>query len=128
MSRLGQKFQKRVQTIGNKIQSKSRTLGTKANEALKYADVGLRKTSNVLKNVVAPGAGLIGSAVGQPEIGAIGYGAGMLASSQIQNLRKQIEPARKVADRLEKLNLRSEARDIAQNIANNLSNEETAFI
>jgi hypothetical protein len=128
MSRLGQKFQKRVQTLGNKIQTKSRVLGQKSNEALRMADVGLRKTSNTLKNVIAPGAGLIGSAVGQPEIGAIGYGAGMLASSQIQNLRKQIEPARKVADRLEKLNLRKEGQQLAQNIADNLANEETAFL
>ncbi len=52
MSRLGQKFQKRVQTLGNKIQTKSRVLGQKSNEALRMADVGLRKTSNTLKNVI----------------------------------------------------------------------------
>jgi uncharacterized protein HemX len=88
----------------------------------------LRKTGNTLQNVVAPTAGLIGSAVGQPELGAIGYGASMLANSQIQNLRKQIEPAKQVANRLEKLNLRKEGQQLAQNIANNLANEEQSFI
>lgn len=126
-TRLGQKFSKRAHVLGRKIESKSRVLGQKANEALRMADVGLRKTSNTLKNVVAPSAGLIGSAIGQPEAGAVGYGLSMGVSKGIDTLRNEIKPAKQIADRLEKLNLRTEARDLAANIANKL-NEQPNFV
>jgi hypothetical protein len=126
-TRLGQKFNKRAHVLGRKIESKGRVLGQKANEALRMADVGLRKTSNTLKNIVAPTSGLIGSAIGQPEIGAVGYGLGMGLSKGIDTLRNEIKPAKQVADRLEKLNLRTEARDLAANIANQL-NEQQDFV
>ncbi len=127
MSQLGQKFNKRAHVLGRKIESKGRVLGQKANQALRMADVTLRKTSNTLKNVVAPSVATAGSAIGQPEAGAVGYGVGMGLSKGIDTLRNEIKPVKKVADRLEKLNLRTEARDIAQNIANQL-NEQSDFV
>ena len=126
-TRLGQKFSKRAHVLGRKIESKTKVLGQKANEALRMADVGLRRTSNTLKNVVAPSAGLIGSAISQPEAGAVGYGLSMGVSKGIDTLRNEIKPAKQVADRLKKLNLRKELQSAAENVANKL-NEQSDFV
>lgn len=126
-TRLGQKINRKAFVLGSKVQSKSRVLGQKANQALRMGDVALRRTSNTLKNVVAPSAGLIGSTIGQPEIGALAYGATMGASKGIDTLRNELKPAKQLSDRLEKLNLRTEARDLAANIANKL-NEQSDFV
>ena len=49
MSSIGEKLYRKAQVLGNKISTQSRVLGEKANEALRIADVGLRKTENTLK-------------------------------------------------------------------------------
>ena len=102
-------------------------IGSKSNQALKMGDVALRKTSNTLKNVIAPSVGLAGSAIGQPEIGALAYGASMGVSKGIDTLRSELKPAKQVADRLEKLNLRKELQSAAENVANKL-NEQSDFV
>ena len=71
MSQLGQKFSRKAQVLGRKIESKSRVLGQKANQALRMADVGLRKTENTLKNVIIPGSALVGELSGNPQLGCI---------------------------------------------------------
>ncbi len=126
-TRLGQKISRKAQVLGTKLQSKSRLLGQKANQALRMTDVGLRRTSNTLKNVVGPSAGLIGSTIGQPEIGALAYGASMGVSKGIDNLRSELKPAKQLSDRLEKLNLRKELQSAAENVANKL-NEQSDFV
>ena len=49
MSSLGQKIYRNAQVLGNKISTQSRVIGEKANQALRTADIGLRKTENTLK-------------------------------------------------------------------------------
>ena len=49
MSSIGQKIYRKAQVLGSKISTQSRMIGEKANEALRSADVGLRKTENTLK-------------------------------------------------------------------------------
>jgi hypothetical protein len=126
-TRLGQKISRKTQNLGSKIQSKARMIGSKSNQALRMGDVALRRTSNTLKNVVGPSAGIIGSTIGQPEIGALAYGATMGVSKGIDNLRSELKPAKQVADRLEKLNLRKELQSAAENVANKL-NEQSDFV
>ena len=46
MSSIGQKIYRKAQVLGNKISTQSRMIGEKANEALRSADAGLRKTEN----------------------------------------------------------------------------------
>ena len=60
MSSLGMKISRNAQVLGRKIESKSRMLGSKAGQALRMADTGLRKTKNTLKNVIIPGSALVG--------------------------------------------------------------------
>ena len=126
-TRLGQKISRKAQNLGSKIQSKARMIGSKSNQALRMGDVALRRTSNTLKNVVGPSAGLIGSTIGQPELGALGYGLSMGASKGIDTLRSELKPARQLSDRLEKLNLRKELQSAAENVANKL-NEQSDFV
>ena len=59
MSSLGNKIYRKAQVLGNTIKTKSRVLGEKANEALRMADVGLRKTENTLQNRIRPLAGVL---------------------------------------------------------------------
>ena len=76
------------------------------------ADVGLRKTENTLKNVIIPGAGVIGTLSGNPQISALGALGGGAALGLTRAIRNDIKPAQNVAARLEKLNLRKEADDL----------------
>ena len=112
MSQLGQKFTRKAQVLGRKIESKSRVLGQKANQALRMADTGLRKTENTLKNVIIPGSALVGELSGNPQLGALGYGLGSAGLAGIKAIRNDIKPAQTVANRLEKLNVRKESEDI----------------
>ena len=112
MSQLGQKFSRKAQVLGRKIESKSRVLGQKANQALRMADTGLRKTENTLKNVIIPGSALVGELSGNPQLGALGYGLGSAALAGTKAIRNDIKPAQTVANRLEKLNVRKESEDI----------------
>ena len=116
MSSLGQKINRRAQVLGKKIESKSRILGTKAGQALRMADVGLRKTENTLKNVIIPASGLVGELSGNPQIGMLGYGLGSAAVGGIKKIRNDIKPAQTVADRMEKLNLRKEKEELLNRI------------
>jgi hypothetical protein len=76
------------------------------------ADVGLRKTENTLKNVIIPGAGVIGTLSGNPQISALGALGGGAALGLTRAIRNDIKAAQNVAARLEKLNLRKEADDL----------------
>jgi hypothetical protein len=112
MSSLGNKIVRRAQNLGQKIESKGQQLGQKAGQYLRMADVGLRKTENTLKNVIIPGAGVIGTLSGNPQIGALGALGGGAALGLTRAIRNDIKPAQNVAARLEKLNLRKEADDL----------------
>ena len=113
MSSLGNKIVRRAQVLGQKIESKGQQLGQKAGQYLRMADVGLRKTENTLKNVIIPGAGVIGTLSGNPQISALGaLGGGGAALFLTRAIRNDIKPAKNVAARLEKLNLRKEADDL----------------
>ena len=112
MSSLGNKIVRRAQNLGQKIESKGQQLGQKAGQYLRMADVGLRKTENTLKNVIIPGAGVIGTLSGNPQISALGALGGGAALSLTRAIRNDIKPAQNVAARLEKLNLRKEADDL----------------
>jgi hypothetical protein len=112
MSSLGNKIVRRAQNLGQKIESKGQQLGQKAGQYLRMADVGLRKTENTLKNVIIPGAGVIGTLSGNPQISALGALGGGAALGLTRAIRNDIKPAQNVAERLEKLNLRKEADDL----------------
>jgi hypothetical protein len=112
MSSLGNKIVRRAQNLGQKIESKGQQLGQKAGQYLRMADVGLRKTENTLKNVIIPGAGVIGTLSGNPQISALGALGGGAALGLTRAIRNDIKPAQNVAARLEKLNLRKEADDL----------------
>ena len=112
MSSLGNKIVRRAQNLGQKIESKGQQLGQKAGQYLRMADVGLRKTENTLKNVIIPGAGVIGTLSGNPQISALGALGGGAALGLTRAIRNDIKPAPNVAARLEKLNLRKEADDL----------------
>ena len=117
---LGQKIYRKAQVLGNRISTQSRMLGEKANEALRSADVGLRKTENTLKNVAS---GLIGSLSGNPQIGMLGSGLGMGALAGVKNLRGQIQQVKPYTNVLEKGNYRKTFDDA---VKNNLS--QNSFI
>jgi hypothetical protein len=112
MSSLGNKIVRRAQVLGQKNESKGQQLGQKAGQYLRMADVGLRKTENTLKNVIIPGAGVIGTLSGNPQISALGALGGGAALGLTRAIRNDIKPAQNVAARLEKLNLRKEADDL----------------
>ena len=112
MSSLGNKIVRRAQNLGQKIESKWQQLGQKAGQYLRMADVGLRKTENTLKNVIIPGAGVIGTLRGNPQISALGTLGGGAALGLTRVIRNDIKPAQNVDVRLEKLNLRKEADDL----------------
>ena len=106
MSSVGEKLYRKAKVLGNKISTQSRVLGEKANQALRSADVGLRKTENTLKNVVIPASGLVGSLSGNPQIGMLGSGLGMGALAGVKNLRGQIQQVKPYTNLLEKGNYR----------------------
>ena len=123
MSSLGQKIYRNAKVLGNKISTQSRVIGEKANQALRSADVGLRKTENTLKNVIIPGAGLVGALSGNPQIGMLGGGLGMGALAGVKNLRGQIQQVQPYTNVLEKGNYRKTFDDA---VKNNLS--QNSFI
>jgi len=123
MSSIGQKIYRKAQVLGNKISTQSRMIGEKANEALRSADVGLRKTENTLKNVIIPGAGLVGALSGNPQIGILGSGLGAGALAGVKNLRGQIKEVQPYTNVLEKGNYRKTFDDA---VKNNLS--QNSFI
>ena len=104
---LCEKFNRKAQVLGSKIQSKVRVLGQKANQALKISDVTLRKVQNTLQNKVIPASALL-----MPEATA----TGVMALGAVKALRSNVAPARAISDRLEKINLRKEAENLAQNL------------
>ena len=112
--------------MGRKIESKTRMLGSKANQALKMADTGLRKTENTLKNVIIPGSALLGELSGNPQISALGYGLGSAALAGTKAIRNDIKPAQTVANRLEKLNVRKEAEDLLNRVRE--SGQDNSFV
>ena len=97
MSSLGNKIYRKVQVLGNTINTKSRVLGEKANEALRIADVGLRKTQNTLQNRIMPLTAMLA-----PEFVPGGY----QALNAIKTLRGNVQNAKSYAQDLEKGNLR----------------------
>ena len=104
---LGNKFSRRAQVLGRKFESKSRVLGTKANQALRIGDKTLRKAENTLKNKILPASMMLLPESTPMTLGALGA---------VKSMRSQVAPAKQVADRLEKLNLRKEAEDLASNL------------
>ena len=126
MSQLGQKFSRKAQVLGRKIESKSRVLGQKANQALRMADTGLRKTENTLKNVIIPGSALVGELSGNPQLGALGYGLGSAALAGTKAIRNDIKPAQTVANRLEKLNIRKEGEELLNRVRE--SGQDNSFV
>jgi hypothetical protein len=123
MSSLGNKIYRKAQSLGNKLSSQSRVLGEKANQALRIADVGLRKTDNTLKNVIVPASQLLSVASGNPQFGMLGTGVGMVANAGISNLRNKIGQVRPYTEALEKDNVRKK---FDEAVKNNLSQQ--AFI
>ena len=113
MSSLGMKFSRKAQVLGKKIESKTRMLGTKANQALIIGDSVLRKTENTLKNKILPASLVLAPESTPITLGALGA---------VKSLRSQVAPAKQVADRLEKINLRKEAEDLANNLVGQGSN------
>ena len=97
MSSLGNKIFRKAQVLGDKIKSTSRSLGEKANEALRMADVGLRKTQNTLQNRIMPLTAMLA-----PEFVPGGY----QALNAIKTLRGNVQNAKSYAQDLEKGNLR----------------------
>ena len=126
MSSLGKKFSRKAQVLGKKIESKSRVLGQKANQALRMADTGLRKTENTLKNVIIPGSALVGELSGNPQLGALGYGLGSASLAGTKAIRNDIKPAQTVASRLEKLNIRKEGEELLNKLRE--SGQDNSFV
>ena len=116
MSSLGMTISRKAQVLGRKIESKSRMLGSKAGQALRMADTGLRKTENTLKNVIIPGSALVGELSGNPQLGALGYGLGSAALAGTKAIRNDIKLAQTVASRLEKLNIRKEGEELLNRV------------
>ena len=123
MSSIGQKIYRKAQVLGSKISTQGRMIGEKANEALRSADAGLRKTENTLKNGIIPGAGLVGALSGNPQIGMLGSGLGAGALAGVKNLRGQIKEVQPYTNVLEKGNYRKTFDDA---VKNNLS--QNSFI
>ena len=113
MSNLGMKFSRKAQVLGKKIESKSRLLGAKANQSLKIGDTILRKAENTIKNKVIPATMVLAPESAPMALGALGA---------VKSIRSQVAPAKQVADRLEKINLRKEAEDLANNLVEQGSN------
>ena len=113
MSSLGNKIYRKAQVLGNTIKTKSRVLGEKANEALRMADVGLRKTENTLQNRILPLASVL-----VPELVPGGLGA----LGTIKGLRSQVKNTKSYAQDLEKGNLRKRIEDDILNSNNNPNN------
>jgi hypothetical protein len=116
MSSLGNKIFRKAQVLGDKIKSTSRSLGEKANEALRMADVGLRKTENTLQNRILPLATVL-----TPEF--LPGGLGALAG--IKGLRSHVKNAKSYAQDLEKGNIRKRIED---DILNSNSNPNNSFM
>jgi hypothetical protein len=113
MSSLGMKFSRKAQVLGKKFKSKARLLGTKANQTLRIGDTVLRKAENTIKNKVLPASMILAPESAPMALGALGV---------VKSMRSQVAPARQVADRLEKINLRKEAEDLANNLVEQGSN------
>ena len=113
MSNLGMKFSRKAQVLGKKIESKSRLLGAKANQSLRIGDTILRKAENTIKNKVIPATMVLAPESAPMALGALGA---------VKSMRSQVAPAKQVADRLEKINLRKEAEDLANNLVEQGSN------
>ena len=107
MSRLGQKISRNVQQLGDKFKNATHQLGDKAGEVLRGSDTILRKVQNTLQNKVIPASALL-----MPEATA----TGVMALGAVKALRSNVAPARAISDRLEKINLRKEAENLAQNL------------
>ena len=120
------KISRKAQVLGRKIESKSRMLGSKANQALKMGDVGLRKTENTLKNVIIPGSAFVGELSGNPKLGALGYGLGSAALAGTKAIRNDIKPAQTVANRLEKLNIRKKGKELLNRVRE--SGQDNSFV
>lgn len=116
MSSLGNKIYRNAQVLGNTIKTKSRVLGEKANEALRMADVGLRKTENTLQNRILPLAGVL-----SPELVPAGLGA----LGSIKGLRSQVKNTKSYAQDLEKGNIRKRIED---DILNSRNNPDNSFV
>ena len=97
MSSLGNKIYRKAQVLGNTINTKSRVLGEKANEALRIADVGLRKTQNTLQNRIMPLTAMLA-----PQFVPGGY----QALNAIKDIRGKVQQSRGYAQDMEKGNLR----------------------
>jgi hypothetical protein len=97
MSSLGNKIYRKAQVLGQKINSNSRILGEKANEALRMADVGLRKTQNTLQNRIMPLTTMLA-----PQLIPGGYAA----LNAIKDIRGKVQQSRSYAQDMEKGNLR----------------------
>jgi hypothetical protein len=97
MSSLGNKIYRKAQVLGNTINTKSRVLGEKANEALRIADVGLRKTQNTLQNRIMPLTAMLA-----PQFVPGGY----QALNAIKDIRGKVQQSRAYAQDMEKGNLR----------------------
>ena len=107
MSSLGTKISRRAQVLGRKFESKARMLGSKANQALRIGDATLRKAENTLQNKIIPASALLLPEATAPSIVALGA---------VKSMRSQVAPVKQAADRLEKLNLRKEAADLADRL------------
>jgi len=112
---LGEKINRRAQVLGSKIQSKARMLGQKANQALRISDSGLRKIQNTLQNKIIPASTLLLPEYTAPAVMALGG---------VKALRSSMAPAKQVSDRLEKLNLRKEAENLAQKLTERGQNND----
>jgi hypothetical protein len=119
MSTLGNKIKRRAQVLGKKFESKAQMLGSKANQYLKIGDSTLRKAENTLQNKLLPIGALLAPEM-VPE-GAVALGA-------IKSMRSQTKPLSQTADRLEKLNLRKEASDLANRLAEQGGVQNSQFV
>ncbi len=107
MSTLGNKIKRRAQVLGKKFESKAQMLGGKANQILRIGDSTLRKAENTLQNKIIPISTMIAPEMTGEFIGGLGV---------VKSLRGGSKPLAQTADRLEKLNLRKEASDLADRL------------
>ena len=119
MSTLGNKLKRRAQVLGKKFESKAQLLGSKANQVLRIGDSTLRKAENTLQNKIIPISAMIA-----PEY----IPEAALALGAVKSMRSQVAPAKQVADRLEKLNLRKEASDLANRLAEQGGSQNSQFV
>ena len=118
MSTLGNKIKRRAQVLGKKFESKAQILGSKANQVLRIGDTTLRKAENTLQNKIIPISTMIAPEMTGELIGSLGV---------VKSLRGGTKPAKEVSDRLEKLNLRKEAADLVDRLAEQGS-QNTQFV